>query len=145
MFDFLLTASHCAMWLHKLMSYIYLKTPNSCDFSFFNRHIFGQQTHFHSIGSFSINRHFFIIRHFHSIDTFSANMHLFNQWALVYMSNTKKLCLFIWWNKRNVLVIFSQYFVSWVGWQLPINKQTLLSLSPYFLVLRPDSKFLKKT
>ena len=42
-------------------------------------------------------------------------------------------------------MIFSQYFVSWVGWQLPINKQTLFSLSPpYQLVLKPDSKFLKK-
>ena len=42
MFDFLLTTPHCTTWLHKLMSRIHLKTLNSCAFSFFNRHLFGQ-------------------------------------------------------------------------------------------------------
>ena len=32
MFDFLLTSPHCAMWLHKLMSCLPLKTQNNVSF-----------------------------------------------------------------------------------------------------------------
>ena len=34
MFDFLLTTPHCAMWLHKLLPHLHLKTPQHCTFSF---------------------------------------------------------------------------------------------------------------
>ena len=34
MFDFLLTTLYCAMWQHKLMPYLYLKSLEYCVFSF---------------------------------------------------------------------------------------------------------------
>ena len=110
MFDFLLTASYCATWLYKLIPHIHLKIPNSCDFLFFNRHIFSKQTHFHSIGTSWVDKHIFgqqtpfVISNmngyyhsintfcrapFHSIDTFFLNRHSISQQAPFGISNMK--------------------------------------------------------
>ena len=164
MFDFLLTASYCATWLYKLIPHIHLKIPNSCDFLFFNRHIFSKQTHFHSIGTSWVDKHIFgqqtpfVISNmngyyhsintfcwapFHSIDTFFLNRHSISQQAPFGISNMKghDLRIYTFWQAlfrpMGTFLVNSHIFIQQTYFQ-PIGTfwHTYYNLSYIYLYIQ---------